>query len=131
MASTATLEPGVYFIRNIGSTTVMEVPGGASTGSPQIIGHTQRALNDLLVASQLWIVSQVGNDNTYMIENANSRTLLTLTYARVADDTSIVAFMPTGNVDQLWTITRSTNADFSAFVIANKGSGTFANLDGE
>ena len=45
----------------------------------KVQGWQQRELNDVWVSAQLWIVTSINNSGEYSIQNANSRTYLTLT----------------------------------------------------
>ena len=44
----------------------------------RVHGYQKRALNDLFVPAQLWVVTH-GSGGAYTVENANSRTLMDLT----------------------------------------------------
>ena len=45
----------------------------------KVQGWQQRELNDVWVSAQLWIVTSINSSGEYSIQNANSRTYLTLT----------------------------------------------------
>ena len=45
----------------------------------KVQGWTKRELNDVWVSAQLWIVTSINSSGEYSIQNANSRTYLTLT----------------------------------------------------
>jgi len=44
----------------------------------KVQGFQKRELSDVWVPAQLWVISQVGDDPIYTIQNANSRTYMTL-----------------------------------------------------
>ena len=102
----------------------------------KVQGWQQRELNDVWVSAQLWIVTSINSSGEYSIQNANSRTYLTLTdgmwliiglfaytsqhlygltfAGSSADNTPIVGFHGTGNTNQQWIITRTN--DGTAYV---------------
>ncbi|KAI0090541.1 ricin B-like lectin [Irpex rosettiformis] len=125
--SAAHITPGVYFIQNIGTNTVLDLTNGSSANSTKVQGYAKRELSDPWAPAQLWIIAPVsGNDPLYTIQNTNSRTYADLTGSNVASGTPIIGYQGTGNPNQHWVF--SLNADKSAYVIRNQSTGTFIDL---
>jgi len=128
--ATVNVESGVYFIQNLGTGTVMDLENGSSTNGTKVQGYQKRELSDPWVPAQLWVISKVGKDNVYTIENTNSRTFMDLTGSNVQNNTPIIGFEATGNPNQQWKIIR--NSTGTAYVMQNMATGTFADLkDGQ
>ncbi|KAI0090545.1 ricin B-like lectin [Irpex rosettiformis] len=117
---------GVYFIQNTGTSTVLELVGGSATDGTKVQGYAKRQFSDELVPSQLWVISQLGADLVYTIQNTNSRTFADLTGGNVANQTPIIGSKGTGEANQHWIFIQ--NADKTAYFIKNQASGTYVDL---
>ncbi|KAI0090539.1 ricin B-like lectin [Irpex rosettiformis] len=122
----AQIESGVYFIQNVGTGTVLDLTDGSNVDNTKVQGFEKRELNDVWVSAQLWIISQVGTDPVYTIQNANSRTYADLSGSNLQSGTPIIGFHGTGNPNQNWIITRNTLK--TAYVIRNQATGTYVDL---
>ncbi|KAI0768439.1 ricin B-like lectin [Irpex lacteus] len=121
----APLEDGVYFIKNVGTGTVLDLEKGTADNGTRVIGHAKRELNDQWVPIQLWVVAKTGNGDYYTVQNAKSLTYMTLTDGLAASGTPIVGHERSGD-NQHWQFTRNTAN--TAFVIKNEASGTYVDL---
>jgi len=118
------VENGVYFIQNVGTGTVVDLKDGSNAENTKIQGWKKRELDDVLVPAQLWVISKTGNkDNdydTYTIQNANSRTYMTLPEDTQGNYRAIVGSQRYGESDrelQEWKIVRNDNV--TAYTIMN------------
>lgn len=122
----AAIIPGVYYIQNVATNNVMELPGGSATDGTNVVGHTKRALSDTEMPSQLWIVNQVGTSDAFTILNTRSGSLMDLSGGKFADGTPIIGYRENDGKNQNWII--QATSDGKAFVIKNQATNTFATL---
>ncbi|GJE91459.1 ricin B-like lectin [Phanerochaete sordida] len=119
----STIQPGIYWIQNIATGTVLDLSNGSPDKNTKVQAWQKRELHDYWVSAQLWIVTSVG-ENTYVFQNANSRT-----YAELGggdNQTPIVANAGTGGKNQQWVVTRNKNG--TSYVIQNVQYNTFVDL---
>ncbi|KAI0725908.1 ricin B-like lectin [Fomitopsis betulina] len=81
----------------------------------KVYGSQKHKLSDNWIPAQLWVVSQVGDDAAYTIENTNSRTYLDLTDGNPKIGTPIIGYQSTDNQHQ-------------GHRVHNQASGTYVDL---
>ncbi|KAI0809245.1 ricin B-like lectin [Irpex lacteus] len=122
------IELGVYIIKNTGTGTVLTINGGNSDDGTSVQGYKKRDLDNVGVPAQLWILNKASSTDAYWLQNANSRTYLTLKDGGSADHTPIIGNKSTYATDQHWQF--FPNPQKTAYRIANVAAGTCIDLYG-
>lgn len=123
----ATFAPGVYYIQNLGTNTVLDLTNGSTSNDTPVQGWEKRQLNDPWVPAQLWIIAPVGNNPACTVENATGRTFLDVKAGASANGTPVVGNASSGGASQHWVFTAS-NSNKSAFIISNASTNTVVDL---
>ncbi|KAI0076829.1 ricin B-like lectin [Panus rudis PR-1116 ss-1] len=122
----ASIVPGVYFIQNLGSGTVLDLVYGSSQNGTKVEGHAKWELGERWCPVQLWIVAKDKDGSTYVIQNASGGTYMDLKNGSSSKDTPVICYEHSGNSTQKWRII--LNSHKTAYVIQNVGTGTYIDL---
>ncbi len=98
------LEPGVYWIRNLHwKTKVLDLDQNTTDQGNKVLDYEQHdTFNKKL--NQLWLVENFQNSHNYIIRNVHSNQVLDLSGASWANGTSIICGKQHSGANQQWRI---------------------------
>ncbi|KIP12205.1 carbohydrate-binding module family 13 protein [Phlebiopsis gigantea 11061_1 CR5-6] len=123
VALSPSITPGVYFIKNTGSGTVIDI----ASGNGGVLGWKMHSYAEPTVSRQLWIINPVDSENqVYQIRNVDGTHYLDIPNGNPATGTPVVSSDNTGQSSINWQITPAP--DSSGYVIRNNASNTYVDL---